>query len=116
MSRFAPFCRVLPRFAIFLHGHQGHLRRPPVLRDRSSYTGGRWDNAGRCVCASGAARAATGGRAVRLLDLSANEERIPCAGAGADPEPDSRKFLDFLKIGKIIDFQSALFCMKFALS
>ena len=94
LPRFAPFCRVLPRFVIFLHGHQGHLRRPPVLRDRSSYTGGRWDNAGRCFCASGAALATPEGRAGRLLDLTANEGWIPCGGAGADPDSEIVGFFE----------------------
>ena len=75
-------------FAHFYRGYQDRRRRPPVLRGRLSDIGGCWGHVGRCVCASGAADAAPGGRAVRLLDLTANEERTTRGGAGADPESE----------------------------
>jgi hypothetical protein len=64
-----------------------------------------------CVCAAGAAHAAPGGRAARLLDLTANEERTTRSrrGAGADPESE---ILGFFENSKIINFQSDLFGMK----
>ena len=82
------FYMILHVFTFFCMGHQGHLRRPLVLRDRSSHTGRRWDNAGRCIYASGTALAPPEGRAGRLLDLTANEERTTRGGAGADPESE----------------------------
>ena len=68
---FAAFCHVLPFFTWGIRATRDSLRSC----GRSNHTGGRWDNAGRCVCASGAACAAPGARTARLLDLTANEYR-----------------------------------------
>ena len=80
---------------MILHGASGPPETLSALRDRTNHTGGRWDNAGRCVCASGAALAAPKGRAGRLLGLTANEERISCGGAEnpKNPTPDPLQLL-----------------------
>ena len=71
-----------------------HRGARPAQGHRSC-TGGCWGDAGRCVCASGAACAARGGRAARLLDLTANEDGTTRVGVAADPESE---IADFLKI------------------